>query len=161
MAAWGEGVDRRRRIEDELKSRPMPPEVALFLNVQRTAELMTTEFSQMLKPHGITQQQYNVLRILSGSAPDGLPCLEVASRMVTRVPDITRLVDRMVRDDLATRIRSEEDRRIVRIAITEKGADLVDRLRGPIDELHFRQAGRLDESEIKQLNALLEKFRTR
>ena len=104
---------QRGTLADEIKSRPLPPEQAAFLNVLRTEDLLTAELRALLKGHGITAQQYNVLRILRGAGPEGLPILEIGVRMVTRVPDVTRLVDRMEAAQLVVRTRSDSDRRVM------------------------------------------------
>ncbi|MCA9755711.1 MAG: MarR family transcriptional regulator [Candidatus Eisenbacteria bacterium] len=151
----------QKTLADEIQSKPIAPEVAAFLNIVRTADQVAFEVTQLLRPHGITQQQYNVLRILRGAGEAGLPCLEIGARMVTRVPDVTRLVDRMERSGLVSRQRSDEDRRVVRIHITRTGLDLVDQLLDPIMRLHRTQVGHLDGDELVALNRLLEKVRAR
>ncbi|MEZ4647237.1 MAG: MarR family transcriptional regulator [Candidatus Eisenbacteria bacterium] len=151
----------QKTLAEEIQSRPIAPEVAAFLNIVRTADQVAFEVTQLLRPHGITQQQYNVLRILRGAGEAGLPCLEIGSRMVTRVPDVTRLVDRMERSGLVSRQRSDEDRRVVRIHITHAGLDLVDQLLDPIMRLHRTQVGHLNGEELVTLNHLLEKVRAR
>ncbi|MCB9465975.1 MAG: MarR family transcriptional regulator [Candidatus Eisenbacteria bacterium] len=151
----------QKTLADEIQSKPIAPEVAAFLNIVRTADQVAFEVTQLLRPHGITQQQYNVLRILRGAGEAGLPCLEIGARMVTRVPDVTRLVDRMERSGLVSRQRSDEDRRVVRIHITSTGLDLVDQLLDPIMRLHRTQVGHLDGDELVALNRLLEKVRAR
>lgn len=150
-----------KTLAEEIQSRPISPEVAAFLNILRTSDQLSFEVTQLLRPYGITQQQYNVLRILRGAGEAGLPCLEIGARMVTRVPDVTRLVDRMERSGLVSRERSDDDRRVVRIRITRTGLDLVDRLGEPIRELHRHQVDHLDAAEIEILNGLLEKVRAR
>ena len=151
----------KRTLAEEIQSRPIAPEVAAFLNIVRTSDQLSFEVTQLLRPHGITQQQYNVLRILKGAGNAGLPCLEIGTRMVTRVPDVTRLVDRMQRSGLVSRERSEADRRVVRIRISPAGLDLVNRLTEPIGSLHRVQVDHLSSGEIEALNALLEKVRER
>lgn len=151
----------RKTLAEELRSRPIAPEAAAFLNILRTADQIHFEVTQLLRPYGVTQQQYNVLRILKGAGEVGLPCLEIGGRMVTRVPDVTRLVDRMERAGLVSRERSASDRRVVRIHITQAGLDLVERLADPIARLHNEQMAHLAPTEIAQLNTLLEKVRDR
>ena len=151
----------RRTIAEEIKSRPMPPEQAAFLNVLRTSDLLTAELRALLKDRGITRQQYNVLRILRGAGPEGLPILEIGARMVTRVPDVTRLVDRMEIAQLVTRTRSDADRRVVRTTLTEEGRRIVDSLLVPVSDLHRRQLSHLTAEELGELSRLLEKVRAR
>ena len=107
----------------------------------------------------LTYQQYNVLRILRGAGEEGLPSLEIARRMVTRVPDITRLVDRMQRADLVERQRCDKDRRVVWVRLTSLGLELVERLEGPTDAFHRQRLGHLTAEELGTLNRLLEKVR--
>ena len=151
-----------RTLRQEVKAgKPIPPEAEAFLNILRTAERVTDEITRFLKPYSLTRQQYNVLRILRGSGPDGLPCLEIADRMITRVPDVTRLIDRMVKADLVLRRRCDEDRRVVRVRINARGRRLVDRLDEPMAQLHRDQLGHLTRAELKQLMQLLVKVRSR
>jgi DNA-binding MarR family transcriptional regulator len=151
----------QKTLAEEIQSRPIAPEVAAFLNIVRTSDQLSFEVTQLLRPYGITQQQYNVLRILKGAGETGLPCLEIGARMVTRVPDVTRLVDRMERSGLVSRQRSDEDRRVVRIHITDGGLQLVEQLTDPIGRLHRAQVDHLSLDQIETLNSLLEKVRSR
>lgn len=126
-----------------------------FLNVLRTAALLSDSFEQMLKPFGITTAQYNVLRILRGSEPDGLCRNEVRDRMLTRMPDMTRLLDRMEDAELVARSRGSEDRRLVSTRITPKGRRLLEKLEGPVAEEHRRRLGHLSKHQLNELIALL------
>jgi DNA-binding MarR family transcriptional regulator len=101
-------------LQTEIKKRK-PFESAAeeaYLNLLRTTTVLMADFDQLFRQYGVTEQQYNVLRILRG-AGEPLPSLEVASRMITRVPDITRLVDRLETAGLVARRRCTEDRRVV------------------------------------------------
>lgn len=151
----------QKTLAEEIQSRPIAPEVAAFLNIVRTSDQLSFEVTQLLRPYGITQQQYNVLRILRGAGEAGLPCLEIGTRMVTRVPDVTRLVDRMERSGLVSRQRSDEDRRVVRIHISGAGLDLVERIAEPMRRLHRSQVDHLSQDQLETLNGLLEKVRSR
>ncbi len=137
------------------------PEEEAFLNLLRAAESLMGGVAAVLKPADLSPTQYNVLRILRGAGPAGLACSEIAARMVTRDPDITRLVDRLERRRLITRARDRKDRRIITIRITEAGLELVDRLDRPIADLHRRQLGHLGEQRLQRLTALLEAARSR
>src|SRR5688500_6505434 len=106
------------------------------LSIGRTAASLEHAVSEALKPHGITPTQYNVLRILRGAGPSGLCRNEVSCRMIARVPDVTRLLDRMEAVGLIQRCRDEEDRRFVTTRISEEGLRLVDELHEPMMELH-------------------------
>lgn len=129
------------------------------LNIVRTANVLSDQFEQMLKPHGITGTQYNVLRILRGAEPDGLCRNEVSQRLLNRMPDATRLLDRMEEAGLVTRQRSDSDRRLVRTHITKKGRSLVDSLDEAADVQHEEALGHLSEQQLGTLIELLTEVR--
>jgi DNA-binding MarR family transcriptional regulator len=149
-----------RRLRDEIKKRDpfecLEQEAAL--NVARTADQLGADFARLFKSHGITASQYNVLRILRGEG-SALPCLEIAARMITQLPDITRLVDRLESAGFAARARTAEDRRVVLVRITERGLLLLAELDEPVLTLHRNQLGHLSREELAELNRLLEKAR--
>ena len=153
----------RQDLATELRmTRPFQlPELEAFLNLVRTSDQLQTEIGALFKQHGITQQQYNVLRILRGAGEEGLPSLEIGHRMVTRVPDVTRLVDRMIERRLVRRQRCDVDRRVVRVSLTEKGRKLANQLEGPTNALHRTQLGHLSRRDLETLNRLLVKARHR
>jgi DNA-binding MarR family transcriptional regulator len=126
-----------------------------FLNLSRSQSVLQSPLEDVLKPFGITGAQYNVLRILRGSGPQGLCRNEIRDRLVTRMPDVTRLLDRMEEAGLVLRARDSEDRRLVATRLTAAGRELVDQLDGPIGEVHQRQMGHLSESQLRQLIELL------
>jgi len=117
----------RRNIS---KRRPGSSEEAAFVDLLRTCDLLSRGLAQIVKPEDISPTQYNVLRILRGSS-DGLPCGEIASRMITRDPDVTRLLDRMEKRGLISRFRDTKDRRTVIGKITAEGLKLLVRLEEP------------------------------
>jgi len=125
------------------------------LNLVRTANILSDAFEQMLKPHGITGTQYNVLRILRGAEPDGLCRNEVSQRLLNRMPDATRLLDRMEEAGLVTRERSTTDRRLVTTRITKKGRQVVDSLDDAADDQHERSLGHMNEQQLRTLIKLL------
>jgi len=141
-----------------MKSKPSPIDLA-FVQILKTADTLVNEVTGVLKPAGLTATQYNVLRILRGAHPDSLTCGQMAERMMTRDPDITRLMDRMERQDLITRKRDSADRRHVSIGITATGLKLLKELDEPIHTLHRRQFSRLGAQELKSLTDLLELVR--
>src|SRR5436190_24163662 len=96
-----------------------------ILNLHRPAAVMTQLFAETLKPYGLTEVQYNALRILRGAGKAGLSCQEIADRMITRDPDVTRLIDRLATRSLVDRSRSEEDRRVVVTRITAAGLKML------------------------------------
>lgn len=134
------------------------PEEAAFLDLLRTGDLLSRRVAPVLKPENVSATQYNVLRILRG-APEGLPCGEIASRMITRDPDITRLLDRLEKRGLISRRRETRDRRMVLTRITRRGLELLARLDGPVQEAHRKQLGHLGRQRLRALAELLEAAR--
>lgn len=135
------------------------PEDEAYLNLIRTAQWLAHDTEKFLKKFGLSEATYNVLRILRGEGGEGLPSLEIASRMVTRVPDITRLIDRLVKQKLVERNRTDRDRRIVLVAITRKGADLLAKMDKPTDAQLSRLLSHMSADELNKLSQLLEKAR--
>ena len=135
------------------------PEEAAFLDLLRTCDLLSRGPAQVLKTEDLSATQYNVLRILRGS-PEGLPCGEIASRMITRDPDITRLLDRLEKRELISRCRETKDRRMVMARITPGGLKLLARLDVPVQEAHRKQLGHLGRERLRALTELLYVART-
>ena len=129
------------------------------LSVIRTGMLLQDAFERMLKPHGITGTQYNVLRILRGSEPGGLCRNELRDRMLNRMPDVTRLLDRMEEAGLIARARETEDRRMVRTRITAEGLRLLDALDPAVTEEQQRPFEDLTETQLQTLLAVLASVR--
>jgi DNA-binding MarR family transcriptional regulator len=129
------------------------------LNLARTQDHISVEFARLFGEHGISPPWYNVLRILLGHGGEGVPCQEIAGQMVTRMPDITRLVDRLEEAALVERRRIPQDRRVVLVRITKAGLDLLARLDRPLLELHKHLLGHLTRDELAELNRLLVKAR--
>jgi DNA-binding MarR family transcriptional regulator len=132
-----------------------------MLNVLRTASILSDEGSQLLKPFGITSAQYNVLRILKGSESEGLCRNEVRDRMLTRMPDMTRMLDRMEEAGLVERIRDSQDRRHVTTHITAAGKKLLRDLEGAVADKQKKMLGHMSEKELNTLTDLLTKVRNR
>jgi len=135
------------------------PEEAAFLDLLRTCDLLSRGPAQVLKTEDLSATQYNVLRILRGS-PEGLPCGEIGSRMITRDPDITRLLDRLEKRELISRCRETKDRRMVMARITPGGLKLLARLDVPVQEAHRKQLGHLGRERLRALTELLYVART-
>jgi DNA-binding MarR family transcriptional regulator len=127
------------------------PEEELHLSLLRTADLLGRGFSTLLKDNGISAPQYNVLRILRGAGDAGLPCGEIAARMVTRDPDVTRLLDRLEQRGLIARGRGAEDRRVVSTRITDAGRELLDVVDPLVRGIHKHQLGVLEPGVIQGL----------
>jgi DNA-binding MarR family transcriptional regulator len=130
------------------------PEEATFLDLARTTDLLSRGPMQVLKTEDLSPTQYNVLRILRG-APQGLLCGEIASRMITRDPDITRLLDRLEKRELISRCREATDRRTVMARITTEGLQLLARLDEPVQAAHRKQLGHLGRERLRALTELL------
>jgi len=130
------------------------PEEDAFLDLLRTTDLLSRLPARVLKKEDLSSTQYNVLRILRGS-PDGLPCGEIANRMITRDPDITRLLDRLEKRSLISRRREESDRRTVVARITPGGLQVLTRLDEPVRQAHRKQLGHLGSDRRKALTDLL------
>ena len=130
------------------------PEEAAFLDLLRTADILTRSAIEVLKGEDLSSTQYNVLRILRG-APEGLACGEIAGRLITRDPDITRLLDRMEKRSLISRARESRDRRMVLARLTPEGRKLVDRLDEPVQKMHRKLLGHLGKERLRALAELL------
>lgn len=134
-------------------------EQEVFLNLQRTADLLMADIEELLRPHQISPTQYNVLRILRGSRETGLACHEITERMITHDPDMTRLLDRLADRSLISRAREKGDRRVIRVRITAAGLALLRTLDEPVKTAHRKQLGHLGEHRLRVLNRLLEAAR--
>lgn len=130
-----------------------------FVTLLRTADALLHGVAETLKPFGLSPTQYNVLRILRGAEPKGLACREISERMITRDPDVTRLLDRLEDRGLAERTRSREDRRVITTRITDDGLRVLGTLEAPIGALHARKLGHLKAAQLVALIALLEQAR--
>ena len=127
-----------------------------MLSVARTSAVLMHALEQAFKTHGITPTQYNVLRILRGAGPEGLCRYEIAERLITPVPDVSRLLDRMTAAGLLTRERVLTDRRLVVACITRKGLATLDALDGPSQELVEGRMRHLDDAQLVALRDLLD-----
>jgi DNA-binding MarR family transcriptional regulator len=126
-----------------------------YLSVVRTSTSLTDAMEDLVKARGISATQYNVLRILRGSGAEGLCRNELRDRMLTRMPDMTRLLDRMEDAGLVVRAREGDDRRMVMTRITEKGRRLLDDLDAPVMALHRKQMAGLTDAQLRSLSDLL------
>ena len=143
-------------------SRPFKSlEEEALLSIARTAAVIEHSGSEELKSFGLTVTQYNVLRILRGAGENGLCRSEVGERLVTRVPDVTRLLDRMESSGLITRRRGGTDRRYVTTLITEKGLKLLEKIDRELPAIHGRQLGHVGQKRLRELIDLLEEVRAR
>jgi DNA-binding MarR family transcriptional regulator len=131
-------------------------EAQLFVAVLKTADSLSQQAEQLIKSVGLTSAQYNVLRILRGAEPEGLPCRAIGERMISRDPDMTRMLDRMEKRELITRNRETTDRRVVKTRITQEGVKLLKKLDQPVRELHKAQFQHMRTARLKTLSELLE-----
>jgi DNA-binding MarR family transcriptional regulator len=127
--------------------------------VLRTADALLRDSEQILKPAALSNTQYNVLRILRGAGAQGLACREIADRMITRDPDITRLLDRLESRGLVFRTREREDRRVVKTRITSEGLRILRELDEPMRQLHRRQVQHISHRRLRLLVQLLSEVR--
>lgn len=154
-------MDRSAALVSHRSGRPTAcPEEVLFVELMRTADLLARGPAQILREHDLSANQYNVLRILRGS-PEGLLCGEISTRMISRDPDITRLLDRLEKRGLVGRCREHPDRRRVFVRITPAGLDLLAGLHPFVCETHRRQLGHLGIRRLRELTALLAAARSK
>ncbi len=152
MRLLGRSIKQRKPFESL--------EQEVFLEVLRTGAAMMQDLVDVLRRFGLTQPQYNVLRILRGAEPGGLPSGEVGERMVvSREPDVTRLLVRMEKLGWVQRQRRADNRRVVTARITEKGLRLAKALDGPVRRMHNRQLHHMSRRELNTLATLLERAR--
>lgn len=130
-----------------------------FLHLWRTYDRLKALEDEVFAPYQLSAQQYNLLRLLGEVRPQAVPTLELQQRLVSRAPDITRMIDKLVARGLVGRHRREDDRRVVEIRLTEAGAKLLDELSGPVQEMHQRQLGHLGEARLQQFIRLLKQAR--
>jgi DNA-binding MarR family transcriptional regulator len=147
------------RLQHEVgKVRPFDSlEQEVYLNIQRTADALRAGTDELLKPFGLSGAQYNVLRILRGAGSEApMSCSQVGQRMITREPDMTRLLDRLEARGLISRCRDTSDRRVVATRITAEGLRILSELDEPILQLHRRQLEHLAPQRLRELSELLE-----
>ena len=148
------------KLQQELKKkRPFESaEQEAALSVLRTSDQLQIRFARLLREHGLTPSQYNVLRILRGEGKP-LPILEIASRTITVVPGITGLIDRLEQAAFVSRVRCAKDRRVIYVALADRGTKALAALDEPLAALHHQLLGHLSQAELKELIRLLEKVR--
>jgi DNA-binding MarR family transcriptional regulator len=131
------------------------PEQEAFLSLWRTYDRLRALEDELFAGFDLTPQQYNALRLLRAEHPDPVPTLALADRLVSRAPDITRLLDKLEHRGLLARTRKPGDRRSVLVGITPQGMALLDEIAGPLRGCHARQLGHLSHADLKTLTALL------
>jgi DNA-binding MarR family transcriptional regulator len=134
----------------------VPLEDRIFVALLKTADVVGQEADQLLKAAGLTGAQYNVLRILRGAEPAGLLCRGIGEAMISRDPDITRLLDRMEKRGLITRQRQTDDRRVIKTRVTPEALGMLKNLDQPVHELHQLQFRHMSAARLKILAELLD-----
>jgi DNA-binding MarR family transcriptional regulator len=137
----------------------LPFENHIFVALLKAADTVGQEAERLFRSQGLTGAQYNVLRILRGAGPDGLPCRGIGDLMISHDPDMTRLLDRIEKRRLIVRKRQADDRRVVRTRITREGLEILKTLDQPVRELHKRQFRHMTAARLKALAQLLEEAR--
>jgi DNA-binding MarR family transcriptional regulator len=130
-------------------------EQEVFLNLWRTYDRLRALEDELFSRHDLTPQQYNALRLLRSQRPHPMNTLDLAGRLVSRAPDITRLLDKLEQRELIRRDRPADNRRVVQVGITDAGLALLRELAAPIRDCHARQLGHLSRKDLKSLVALL------
>jgi DNA-binding MarR family transcriptional regulator len=150
-----------RKHKTTRKARAPKPDLEgqVFVTLIRTADALSRGAEALLKPAGLSGTQYNILRILRGAGEGGLACREIGGRLISRDPDITRLLDRMESRGLIARARELKDRRVVKTRITAEGLRILGDLDEPVQEMHRKQLHRLSEKQLRKLLLLLEQAR--
>jgi DNA-binding MarR family transcriptional regulator len=156
MSPMAQTIDREIRQTKPFRSL----QEQLVLNLMLTTRVVEESWAQYLKrAEGISPSQYNILRILRGARPKAARISEIADRMVTRDPDVTRLVDRLIKQGLARRERDSDDRRVVLVEITGPGLALLARLDGPAGEATEAAMAGLKPQQLRTLDTLLNEVR--
>jgi DNA-binding MarR family transcriptional regulator len=130
-----------------------------FLHLWRTYDRLRIEEDRLFESFGLTPQQYNALRLLRARHPSSLPTLALAERLVSRAPDITRLLDKLEERKLIRRDRSVKNRRVVEVRVTDVGRELLETLDEPVRRCHARQLGHVPRARLRQLITLLQEVR--
>ncbi len=151
------------KVQEEIKqSKPFRNlQEEVFINLLLTADTLSRQLAEMLKRSGLTPAQYNVLRILRGAGDCGHACREIGDRMITKDPDVTRLLDRLEDRGLVSRARDERDRRVITVRVTPKGLGLLSELDSEIDRFDRKLFEHMSERQLTKLCELLEVARRR
>ena len=148
------------RLQREIKQVvPLARAEEAAANLHRTSAVLSNELAQILKRSGLSGVQFNILRILRGAGEGGLPVGEIGARLVSPVPDVTRLIERLERDGLVTRRRSAEDGRVVQVTMRARGLRVLEAIGPDVRAAQVRQFAVLSEADLAQLIDLLERLR--
>ncbi len=150
-----------KELEDILKTKSkIPLSKKTVLNISVSSAWFRETISNVLKPYEISLEQFNVLRILRGQNGRPINLQDIQERMISKMSNTTRLVDKLILKNLVERFTCEKNRRKVEIFITKQGLKLLNQLDGLIDESESRLTSNLSNTELEQLNHLLNKLRT-
>lgn len=149
------------KLQEELNQKKpfASPRQESYLALQRTSDFVSRPVEKIFARWNLTPEQYNVLRILRGSEPKGLPTLEIGHRMITRASNVTRIIDRLESKGLALRKRDATDRRVVQIRISGEGNRLLNEMRPVVNKTVEEALGGITDQDAAKLSALLEKVR--
>ena len=147
--------DQLKKWLKQTQFESLDQEVAL--NIFVTSYFLRSKHDEVMGKYGLTMPQYNVLRILKGVYPDGYPRCEIINRMIEPAPDVTRIIDRLLKDKLVERFNSTEDKRLSMTRITDKGIKLLEKANPEVQALGIYISSTLKNSEKKDLSDLLEK----
>ena len=151
---------KEKRQNHGIGREPKPSlEAQVFVSLLRAADSLTRGAEALLKPSGLSGTQYNVLRILRGAGPDGLLCREIGCRMISRDPDITRLLNRLEDRGLVERTRDKSDRRVIFGKVTSAGVKLLREMDAPLEKRGREMLRHVSQEKLKQLIELLELVR--
>lgn len=153
-------IDLSMKIEDEVKQKQFRNEYhKAIINLFFTNNWVSAQIKDMLKPHQVTLQQYNVLRILNGQSPNEISIQDIKARMLDRMPDVSRIVERLRKQELINKITSSADKRTIKISISQKGKDLLESLK-QYQEKMDQLVQKLSIEEATELNRLFDKIRS-
>lgn len=149
------------KLKDEIRQRKpfQSARQEAYLGLQRTDDLVSRPVEKIFSRWKLTPEQYNVLRILRGAEPAGLPTLEIGRRMITRASNVTRIIDRLELKAFVVRRRETQDRRVVRIRISDAGLKLLIDMQDDVVNATESALGGITEAEAKALTDILEKLR--
>lgn len=142
---------------DRAEAAPVDPTITALVGLMRFRQRILDELLPLLKPYGLSESSYNALRILRGAQPNGLRCQDVGERLLTRVPDVTRLADRLERAGLVERMRCPKDRRVCYVRIKERGLDVLSELDEAVDALRCKSFAALTSRDLRTFTRLLTK----
>jgi DNA-binding MarR family transcriptional regulator len=140
----------------ELGGSDAPLEHRAFLSLVRTASRLEGELNRLFRQHDLTNATYNILRVLEPVGTQGLSCGEISEQLIAEVPDMTRLLDRLERLGYVSRHRSEVDRRMVKVVLSQRGLTVLQELKEPVEQCHKKQMSALNPDRLQLLMSLLQ-----